>query len=169
MKPGEKSREERLVRYDLMDNYVRTSLLPYDFSLTADQESELFSAVRNAMEDTSDEELFSAILRFKVDEVVDAKIRPWRAESQSQEKLGRLKEIRASAADYVSTFLNVQASPAALEEIKGRLGIQDSVELETELRNQVSAWIGTLDDNELLQYDVVTVKDLVFARLRSEC
>lgn len=78
VKPGEKSREERLARYEMMDLYVRTELLPYDFALTAGQQDELFAAVRKALEETSDEELFSAIIRFKVDEVVDAKIRPWR-------------------------------------------------------------------------------------------
>ena len=78
MKPAEKSREERLARYELMDLYVRTELLPYDFALTAEQQEELFAAVRKALEATGDEELFSAIIRFKVDEVVDGKIRAWR-------------------------------------------------------------------------------------------
>ncbi|HEY2380729.1 MAG TPA: hypothetical protein VGK48_06045 [Terriglobia bacterium] len=78
VKPGEKSREERLARYETMDLYVRTELLPYDFALTASQQEELFAAVRNALEEAGDEELFSAIIRFKVDEVVDGKIRAWR-------------------------------------------------------------------------------------------
>src|SRR5205807_2176578 len=80
VRPGQKSPEERRERYELMDTYVRTNLLPYDFSLTADQESELFAAVRLDLEQTNDEELFSAILRFKVEEVVDRKIRLWRDE-----------------------------------------------------------------------------------------
>ena len=169
VKPGEKTREERQVRYDLMDTYVRTNLLPYDFGLTAEQETGLFAAVRSALEETSDEELFSAILRFKVEEVVDAKIRPWREESQLNEQLNRLKEIRNSAADYVSTFLNGQATPAAVEQLKQHFSIQDSKTLETELRQRIQEWIATVEDSELLQYDVVTVKDLVFAQLRSWC
>ena len=76
VKPGEKTRQERRGRYELMDAYVRTHLLPYDFALTADQEAELFAAVRSALEKTSDEELFSSILRFKVEEIADGKIRP---------------------------------------------------------------------------------------------
>src|SRR4030095_12075685 len=82
MHPGQKSLEERLARYELMDTYVRTNLLPYDFSLTADQEAELLATVRSALEETGDEELFSAIVRFKVEEVADRKIRLWRDEDQ---------------------------------------------------------------------------------------
>lgn len=77
-KPAEKSREERLARYEMMEVYVRTELLPYDFALTPEQQDELFAAVRKALEGAGDEELFSAIIRFKVAEVVDAKIRDWR-------------------------------------------------------------------------------------------
>jgi len=152
-----------------MDAYVRTNLLPYDFSLTAEQEAQLFAAVRAALEATGDEELFSAIIRFKVDEVVDAKIRPWRDASQLNEQLNRVKELRDSAAGYVSTFLNGQATPAAIEQLKQRFAIQDARALDTELRKQIQEWVATVEDSDLLQYDVVTVKDLVFAQLRSWC
>ena len=152
-----------------MDTYVRTNLLPYDFGITAEQEAELFASVRSALEQTNDEELFSAILRFKVEEVVDSKIRPWREAGQLHEHLHRLNEIRQSASDYVSTFLNGQATPAAIEQLKSRCGILDAKVLETELRRRIQEWITTVEDSELLQYDVVTVKDLVFAQLRSWC
>ena len=152
-----------------MDAYVRTNLLPYDFPLTAEQEAQLFGAVRAALETTGDEELFSAIIRFKVDEVVDAKIRPWRDASQLNEQLNRVKELRDAAAGYVSAFLNGQATPAAVEQLKQHFAIQDSKGLEAELKKQIQEWITTVQDSELLQYDVVTVKDLVFAQLRSWC
>ncbi len=169
VKPGEKTKEERKARYEAMDAYVRTNLLPYDFSLTAEQEAELFATVRAALEETGDEELFSAIIRFKVDEVVDSKIRPWRDASQLDEQLNRVNELRKSAVDYVSLFLNGQATPTAVEQLKQELGIQDVKVLEAELKNRVQAWILTVEDNELLRYDVVTVRDLVFAQLRSWC
>jgi hypothetical protein len=169
VKPGEKTRQERRGRYELMDAYVRTHLLPYDFALTADQEAELFAAVRSALEETSDEELFSSILRFKVEEIADGKIRPWREQNQLVEQLSRLKEIRRTAADYVSAFLKGQATPAAIEQLKLRNGTQDIHGLETVLRQRIDDWIATVDDNELIQHDVVTVKDLVFAQLRSWC
>src|SRR5690242_12540574 len=85
VRPGQKTHEERMVRYDLMDAYVRTHLLPYDFSLSALQEADLFAFVRAELEETNDEELFSAILRFKVEEAVDRKVRFWREEIQATE------------------------------------------------------------------------------------
>ena len=169
VKPGEKSAQERKTRYEEMDAYVRTSLLPYDFSLSEQQEAELFATVRAALEETGDEELFSAIIRFKVEEVVDSKIRPWRDASQYVEQANLVKELRKSAVDYVSLYLNGQATPAAVEQLKRELGIHDVTALETELKNRVETWILTVEDSELLRYDVVTVKDLVFAQLRSWC
>jgi len=169
VRPGEKTREERQARYEVMDAYVRTNLLPYDFALSAEQEGQLFAAVRSALEETADEELFSAIIRFKVDEVVDGKIRPWRDASQLNEQLNRIKELRDTAAGYVNGFLNGQATPAAVEQLKQHFAIQDSKLLEAELRKQIQEWIATVPDSDLLQYDVVTVKDLVFAQLRSWC
>jgi hypothetical protein len=169
LNPLEKSREERAARYQAMEAYVRTHLLPYDFWLSAEQESELFASVRTALEQTGDEELFSAIIRFKVEEVADAKIRPWREESYTKNQTDRLKEVRNSAADYVSTFLNFQATPAAVEQLKQRFGIQDSKALEEDLRKRIEEWVAGVDDAQVLQYDVVTVKDLVFAQLRTWC
>jgi hypothetical protein len=152
-----------------MDAYTRTNLLPYDFALTADQESELLAAVRADLEATNDEELFSSILRFKVEEVADRKIRLWREQNQLKEQLIRLNEIRQAAPDYVSTFLNGQATPAAIEQLKTRFSTDDLRSLEAELKRRIQEWIVTVDDTELLQYDVVTVKDLVFAQLRAWC
>jgi len=152
-----------------MDAYVRTNLLPYDFALTVQQEVELFAAVRADLEETNDEELFSSILRFKVEEVVDRKIRLWRDQYQIREQLNRLNELRQSAPDYVGNFLNGQATPAAIEQLKIRFGIDDLEVLEGELTRQIGEWVKTVDDNELSQYDLVTIKDLVFAQLRSWC
>ena len=167
--PGQKTPEQRRERYEAMDAFVRTSLLPYDFSLTAEQESELFAAVRSDLEQTTDEELFSAILRFKVEEIVDRKIRVWRDEDLLNQRLARLNEIRQAAVDYVSPFLNGQATPAAIEQLKAQFGIGDQTALEAELKGRVREWIATVEDSELLRYDVVSVKDLVFAQLRSWC
>jgi hypothetical protein len=169
MRPGQKTPEERQARYDLMDTYVRTHLLPYDFALTAEQEAELLLSVRSALAETSDEELFSSIVRFTVEEVADRKIRHWREEDQLKHEQIRLTEIRHSAVDYVSAFLNGQATPAAAEQLKTRFAIEDLAELEVELTKRIREWITTVDDRDLREYDVVSVKDLVFAQLRSWC
>ena len=169
MRPGQKSPEERQARYELMDTYVRTHLLPYDFSLAAEQETELFSTVRSALEETGDEELFSAIVRFKVEEVADRKIRVWREEDHLKHQRARLSELRQSAVDYVGAFLKVQGTSTTADHLMTRFAVVDSAELEGELMRHVREWIATVDDGELLQYDVVSIKDLVFAQLRSWC
>src|SRR6516165_6192943 len=169
VRPNQKTPEERRDRYQLMDNYVRTQLLPYDFALTLEQESELFASVRAELEATNDEELFAAILRFKVEEVVDRKMRPWREENHLKEQANRLKEVRQAAVGYVNAFLNAQATPAAVEQLKTRFAITDPIALEAELMRRIQEWIATVDDKELIRYDVVSVRDLVFAELRSWC
>jgi hypothetical protein len=169
VRPGDKSPEERQARYELMDAHVRTHLLPYDFSLTELQESELLEAVRAELQATNNEELFSAILRFKVEEVVDRKIRYWREEHYRTEQGQRLQEIRNAAGGYVGVFLDGQATPLAIEQLKARLKTDDLQALETQLTEQIQQWVVTVEDNELLQYDAVTVRDLVFAQLRSWC
>jgi len=152
-----------------MASYVRTSLLPYDFSLTEAQESELFAAVRAALEETGDEELFSATIRYKIDQVVDSKIRPWREASYMDDEGTRLRELRRIAVDYVNLFLNGQGSPTTIEQLKRELAIHDISTLEVTLRKLIQEWIQTVPDSDLLKYDVVTVKDLVFDQLRSWC
>jgi hypothetical protein len=152
-----------------METYVRTHLLPYDFSLTSEQEADLFADVRATLERSPDEELFSAFIRAIIEEVVDTKIQPWREENHLRSRSDRVKEIRDAATDYVSTFLNLQATPTTVEQLKQRLGMGDSQALDAELRMRIQAWVGGLEDEQLLQYDVFTVKDLVFAQLRSWC
>jgi len=158
-----------LARYEVMETYVRTHLLPYDFSLTSDQEADLFAEVRATLERSPDEELFSAFMRPIIEEKVEAKIRPWREENRLRSQSDHLKELREAAADYVSSFLNLQATPAAVEQLKQRFGIADSQALEAELRTRINAWVAELEDEQLAQYDVFTVKDLVFTQLRSWC
>src|SRR5262249_37253800 len=123
VRPNYKSPEERRSRYELMNTYVRTHLLPYDFSITSEQEAELFESVNADLEQTPDDELFSSILRFRVEEAVDRKIRPWREQNQLKEQAQRLKEVRRSAADYVSAFLNGQGTPSAIEQLRLRFSL----------------------------------------------
>jgi len=90
----------------------------------------LFADVRATLERSPDEELFSAFIRAIIEEVVDTKIQPWREENHLRSQADRLKEIRGAATDHVSTFLNLQATPAAVEQLKQRFGMDDSHALE---------------------------------------
>ena len=104
-----------------------------------------------------------------MEEIVDRKIRVWRDEDLLSQQLSRLNEIRQAAVDYVSPFLNGQATPSAIEQLKTQFGTGDQKTLDAELRGRIREWIATVEDSELLKYDVVSVKDLVFAQLRSWC
>ncbi|HYR92386.1 MAG TPA: hypothetical protein VE422_50540 [Terriglobia bacterium] len=152
-----------------METYVRTHLLPYDFSLTAEQEADLFAEVRTTLHGATDDELFSVVIRHMMEELVDIKVQPWREDNRLKSQQERVKEIRDAALDYVGTFLGVQASPSTLDQLRQRIGISDAQALEAELRKRIGEWIVGVEDDQLLQYDVFTVKDLVFAQLRSWC
>ncbi len=169
LNPIDKSNPDRVARYAVIENHVRTNLLPYDFAITAEQEKELLAAVRTALESAPNDELFSPYIRGRLEEVVESKIQPWREESHLQYQAERIKEVRLSAPDYVSTFLSFQATPATVDLLKQRFAMDDVKLLETTLKDKVRAWIVEMPDEELLQYDVVSVKDLVFAQLRSWC
>ena len=166
---NEKTNAQRAARYDVMETYVRTHLLPYDFSLTAEQEADLFTDVRATLAGSTDDELFSVVIRHIMEELVDHKLQPWREENHVKNQADRVREIRDAALDYVGTFLNVQASPTTVDQLKLRFGTQDLQALEADLRNRIQSWVAGLDDDQVLQYDVFTVKDLVFAQLRSWC
>ena len=78
LSPSERSAQERLTRYAVLESYVRTHLLPYDFAVTDEQLSELVAEVRVILGSTSDEDLFSPRIYNVIDGIVNAKIEPWR-------------------------------------------------------------------------------------------
>jgi hypothetical protein len=77
--------------------------------------------------------------------------------------------VRSAAPDYVNAFLTLQATPQAVEQLRIRLGSENVQTLEALLRERVALWVAELADDELTRYDVCTVKDLVFAQLRTWC
>ena len=158
----------RLERYETLLAYARTQLLPYDFSLTTEQEAELLSAVRSILETSSDSVLFSTEIRAQIEEIVEAKIEPWRNQVYSVARTERLREVRRAAPDYVSAFL-IESAPSLIETLKQTFRIDDMNELEAILKRQIEDWINGCDDRLIDQCDVVTIKDVVFAQLRSWC
>ena len=168
-KPGDAPSPERLARYGVLETYARTQLLPYDFTLTNEQEHELLAAIRSVLEQTPHDDLFSHAIRHRIEQVVEAKLAPWRGQIDSEGQAERLLEVRRAAPDYVSEFLSVQASPATIDLLKETFAVDDPAELETLLKKQIELWIDEVNDHLVQQYDVVSVKDLVFAQLRSWC
>jgi len=159
----------RLERYETLLAYARTQLLPYDFSLSPEQESELLSGVRSILEAAPDNTLFSTDIRAHIEELVEAKIEPWRNQVYSTARTERLQEVRRAAPDYVSAFLADASASGIIETLKQTFRIDDVNELEVILRRQIEDWINGCDDRLIDQCDVVTIKDVVFAQLRSWC
>jgi len=160
---------KRAARYQVLETYTRTQLLPYDFTLTNTQERELIAAVRYALERAPDDELFSNRIRPRIHEVVNQKIGPWREMSQDTGRAERLREVRLVAQDYVSEFMASESNAPTIEKMKETYRIDNPVELEAVLREQIKAWINQVDDRLIEQCDVISVRDIVFAQLRSWC
>jgi len=78
LNPNERSVQERSARYDALESYVRTHLLPYDFGVTEQQVSELLGDIRAMFERATDEDLFSSGIYNTIDSIAEAKIQPWR-------------------------------------------------------------------------------------------
>src|SRR5215471_12972251 len=167
--PGDPNSPQRLARYQSLETYVRTQLLPYDFELTEAQERELMAEVRAILEKTSNDNLFAHHIRGQLEQLVEAKIQPWRSQSDIEALAERIREIRQAAPDYVTTFLEIHAGTPVIEQLKQMYGIYDLPELEKSLKRQVEIWISETNDRLLSHYDVVSVQDLVFAQLRSWC
>jgi hypothetical protein len=161
--PGDKASPRRLARYEEIKKDVRTYLLPYDFSLTEEQTDLLFAEIQLTLEAAQDDELFSTKIVDRIGKLAETRIQTWR------DLVAVWMEIRHYAADHVSAFLSSEANSEAVEQLKQRFGMDDLAELEAELKKRVRNWIAGIEDEKLLQYDVISVKDLVFSEIRSWC
>lgn len=147
-----------------MKSYVGAILIPFDFSLTPEQTSEVFAIADTALQAAPDEDLFSDAIRIRLDQLIEPIIKKW-----YEELLEHVQDVRHSAADYVTAFLGSEASQEQIELLMKRFNIANLDDLDTELKKQIRTWIAGLDNEKVRQYDVITVKDLVFAELRSWC
>jgi hypothetical protein len=146
-----------------MKSYVGAILIPFDFTLTSEQTAEVFAIADTALQAASDEDLFSDSIRIRLDQLIEPSIKQWYTEL-----LDHVEEVRQCAPDYVTTFLR-EGSSEEVEQLMKRFNTDDWDALDTDLRKQIRTWVTGLDNEKLRQYDVVTVKDLVFAELRSWC
>ena len=158
---SERLQRQRLARYEVIKGWVRTYLYPYDFTVTAEQNAELFAEVQSALEQTPNDVLFSDVIRLRIEELAEEKFQLWRAQL-----LQRTNEIRHSAVEHVSTFLSSEENAPVAEQLRQRLGIDDLETLEKELKKRVQDWIVVIEDGQLIQHDM---KSLVFAQLQSWC
>ena len=146
-----------------MKSYVGAILIPFDFSLTPEQTGQVFAIADEALQSATDEDLFSDAIRIRLDQLIEPHIKQWYAEL-----LDHVEEVRQCAPDYVTTFLR-EGTSEEIEKLMQRFNITDWDALDTELRKQITTWIGAWDNEKVRQYNLLTVKDVVFTELRSWC
>jgi hypothetical protein len=100
---------------------------------------------------------------------MEERLQPLREANWLAERAERAREVRLAAADYVTTFLSVQATPQTVEQLRTGLRAENLNALETLLRQRILAWAAELPDEEIVRYDIFTIKDPVFDQLRSWC
>lgn len=155
-----------------LDAYVRTSFLPYDFSLTAEQTDALLSAVRMGIGiegvDSTDE-LLSYQRRQRMHDIVEETVRPWR------EEYWKAEEVRRSACVLVQEFFAIEATPEDRLKLSQRFHLPSPTDpsnpsnIEAETDRRVQSWLAGLPNAYIATCDDNTLRELVFAELRSWC
>lgn len=69
------ARRARAPRYQSLETYVVVDLIPYDLSLTSDQERDLRARVRRTLEAASDEDLFSMTIVRSLERLAESFVR----------------------------------------------------------------------------------------------
>src|SRR4051812_41396473 len=72
-----KTLAQRQEQYRIMKSYVGAILIPFDFTLSPEQTSEVFDAADVALRAASDEDLFSDNIRIQLDRLIEPKIKIW--------------------------------------------------------------------------------------------
>jgi hypothetical protein len=168
---GDRTPQERLERYWALESFARTQLLPYDFSLTDEQVDAMSSGVRFHLKATRDTELFAPEICVKLQKIVDAMVDPWRQEHflKLEAESARAEQNRTSARGHVAEFLSERATPAQIDSLRARFGIQDVKSLEVRLETEVDSWANGQTNEELLRFDPNSIREHVFAQLLSWC
>jgi hypothetical protein len=126
-----------------VDAYVRTNLLPYDFSLTDEQIENLLGAVRSKLADGKGTD-FSNEERQRMAEIAQEMIRAWREDYWNAE------EKRRDGIEFIREFIRTKAAPEALE------------------RRAVS-WLYNLPNVGLAPLNAAELKELVFSQMSAWC
>jgi len=150
-------------RTSILDTYVRTNLLPYDFALTAEQTDELLAAVNIAIQPADNEDLFTYERRQKMNQVVEETLQPWR------EEFWKAEEKRREASILVRDLLTVETTPEERDKLQQRFHIPYPAVLEDEVARQIEAWLAGLPNSRVAGCDEEALRDLVFSEIKSWC
>ena len=146
-----------------VESYVRTNLLPYDFSLTAEQTTEVLAAAVAATDIEGDGELLTYDHRTRLREIVEARVDRWR------EEYLRADAQRRDALGFVKEFLSLEASPEQLQRLTSHFNASDPTILKEEVERQVRHWLSDLSNSRVANWSNAELRDLVFSEIRSWC
>jgi len=168
---GDRTPEERQARYAVLESFVRTQLLPYDFTLTDSQLGAMMAGVRFHLKATRDNELFAPEICVKLQKIVDSMTEPWRQEHflKLEAELTRASENREAALRHIAEFLKSRATPPQIKALRSRFSVADLPALEARLETEIHSWINGVTNEEVLRYDENSIQELVFAQLLSWC
>ena len=160
----QKTLAQRQEQYRIMKSYVGAILIPFDFSLTPEQTSEVFDIADSALQACHPTKI-SSPTPFAFG---------WTSLSNLVSRLGiwnclimwsKFGKLRRTTSQHSSA----RHQPRKFEQLMKRFGITDWDALDTELRKQIQSWINGFDNENVRKYDTSSVKDLVFTELRSWC
>ena len=126
-----------------LDAWVRTNLLPYDFSLTDEQIELLLGAVRSKLASGKGTD-FSSEERQRMAEIAREMIRAWREDYWVAE------EKRREGIELIREFIKAKATPEILE----RKGV---------------SWLYNLPNARLAPLNTAELKELVFSQMSAWC
>jgi hypothetical protein len=126
-----------------LDAYVRTNLLPYDFSLTDEQMESLLGAVRSKFAGGKGTD-FSSEERQRMAEIAREMIRAWREEYWNAE------EKRREGIELIREFIRTKTAPEALEP-------------------RTVSWLYDLPNARLAPLNAAELKELVFSQMEGWC
>jgi len=150
---SEDRQRELQKRIAAVESYVRTTLLPYDFALTAEQTTEALTAAVSGVEIDGTTDLFTYEGRMQLLEIVDVKVQRWRDEYL------RAEDARRDALTLAEEFLTLEATPTERQKFADR----------EEFERQLRVWLSDLPNARLASCSRSELRELVFSEIRSRC
>ena len=150
-------------RASAIDIYIRSNLLPYDFSLTDEETERVMDAVRSGIDPGDASAPVSEAEKRRMIELADQAIQPFR------EQFWKAEEARRNGLVFVREFLTTEATPEDLQKIRERFNIPYLTLLEDEIERLASSWLYRLSNEQLAPLEGPFLKELVVSELKSWC
>jgi hypothetical protein len=160
---GPTAEQQRERRVHLVENYIRTNLLPYDFALTGEQTLDILTAAIAGLDLGSVGDALTYDQRLQIRDIVDGRVQ------QCRDEYLKAEAVRREGRSFVAEFFSREATPEDLEKLRQRFHVPYPAILEEEIERQVDAWLAGLSNAYLAECDSTAIRELVFSELRSWC